>query len=193
MSPDASHDLPRHVSANARLRDDASVEILCCTSKYRKLFDLPNKLPAADYSATALGPWYANVLSIGPSRLLHYMSSTSLLSVVIWQRERKTAEERFVRSLRELLAALGVPGGFIQAELDPMASFQYARATDRSVLGSMRDQANGARYSFDDTTTAFDVSRRLAETPCGPRDYESPETLAPRLIIARWSGPRRGA
>jgi hypothetical protein len=172
--------------------DDGTVETLCCTAKYRKLFDLPNDLPAAAGTATALGPWYANVLKVGSTRLLHYMSSTSLLSVVIWQRERKTAEQRFVRSLRELLVALGVPPNFIEVELSHLSTIQFARATDRSVLGSMRDQAIGASYSFDDTTIPAGLSLRLAETPCGPRNYEAPKRLAPRLIEARWSGPRRG-
>jgi len=173
-------------------RKIVSVEILCCTSKYRKLFKLSDRLPAAGGSATALGPWYANVLNIGTARLLHYISSTSLLSVVIWQRERKTAEERFVRGLEELLETLGVPANFIEHELDHLALLQYARATDRSVLGSMRDQAFGASYYFGNTVTPFDLSRRLAKTPCGPRDYESPERLAPRLMFERWSGPNDG-
>lgn len=174
------------------MRDDRSVEILCCTSKYRKLFGLPASLPGAERSVTALGPWYANVLNIGATRLLHYISSTSLLSVIIWQRERKSAEQRFARGLEELLAALGVPSMFIQAELANLSSFQYARATNRSVLGSMRDQAIGASYHFDSTITPYDLSRHLAETPCGPKNYESLDTLAPQLIEARWSGPRRG-
>ena len=121
------------------------------------------------------------------------MSSTSLLSVIIWQRERKTAEERFRRNLEEILARLGVAQNFIEAELWHFSTLQYAPATDRSVLGSMRDQAIGASYYLDPTSTPVELSLRLAETPCGPRNYESPRTLAPRLIQAKWSGPRRGA
>jgi len=118
------------------------------------------------------------------------MSSTSLLSVVIRQRERRNAEQRFARALEELLAALGVPTALVEAEVSRLSSFQYARATNRSVLGSMRDQAIGATYRFDDTSTPFDLSRQLAETPCGPKDYQSPKSIAPRLILAKWSGPR---
>ena len=171
--------------------DDRGVETLCCTSKYRKLFDLPRVLPASVVSTTALGPWYANVLNLGSARLLHSMSSPSRLSVVIWQRERRTAEERFVRALGELLSDLGVPANFVEAELGAMASLQYARATDRSVLGSMRDQAVGASYHFEELTTPAALSRHLGGTPCGPIDYERPERLAPRLVLAKWSGPRR--
>lgn len=39
---------------------------------------------------------------------LHYMSSTSLLSVVIPLRDRSTATRRFVRALGELLRGLNV-------------------------------------------------------------------------------------
>jgi hypothetical protein len=169
------------------MRDDARVESLCCTSKYRKLFGLPRVLPAATGSTTALGPWYANVLNFRSARLLHYMSSTSRLSVVIWQKERRTAEQRFIQGLERLLVDLGVPANLIEAELAALSSLQYARATDRSVLGSMRDQAYSAPYHFDGTTTPAELTRILAVTPCGPIDYQSPEKLAPRLIEARWS------
>ena len=54
-------------------------------------------------------------------------------------------------------------------------ALQYARATDRSVLGSMRDQALIARHILENDTTPADLSAQLAETPCGPRNYESPE------------------
>ena len=170
------------------MRHDGGVETLCCTSKYRKLFHLPNSLPASSGSTTALGPWYANVMNIGSARLLHYMSSTALLSVVIRQRERRTAEQRFRQALGELLAELGVPANIVASELNVLSSFQYARATDRSVLGSMRDQARGARYDFDVVATPSEVSRRLADTPCGPINYQSPQRLAPRLLEAKWSG-----
>lgn len=166
------------------------VETLCCTAKYRKLLDLPSDLPAASDVETALGPWYANVLNVGNARLLHYMSSPSLLSVVIWQRERKTAEQRFVRALEQLLAELAVPQNFIQAELDLLSAFRFARATDRSVLGSMRDQAILARYHFDDSITPLELSLHLAMTPCGPLDYASPKKVAPQLLREKWSGPR---
>jgi hypothetical protein len=162
------------------------METLCCTAKYRKLFALPNNLPAATTVSTALGPWYANVLNIGPTRLLHYMSSRSLLSVIIWQRERRSAEQRFVGALSDLLTALHVPATSIDSELEHLASFEYARATDRSVLGSMRDQAISAAYHMD-KTLPLDLALHLAETPCGPMNYQSPKKVAPRLLREKWS------
>jgi hypothetical protein len=161
------------------------METLCCTTKYRKLFALPNSLPAATTVSTALGPWYANVLNIGTTRLLHYMSSQSLLSVIIGQRERRSAEQRFVAALRDLLTALHVPATLIDSELDHLASFDYARATDRSVLGSMRDQAISTAYHMDKTLP--DLALHLAETPCGPMNYQSPKKVAPRLLSEKWS------
>ena len=170
------------------------METLCCTTRYRKLFGLPNQLPAADESpaanGSALGPWYANVMNIGSLRLLHYMSSTSLLSVVIWQREKRSAEQRFVQMLGDVLTALGAAPAIVASELALAADIAYARATSRSVLASMRDQMNGARWQLSRTRDLLEVSLELAQTPCGPMDYASPRKVAPRLLAEHWSTPR---
>jgi hypothetical protein len=162
------------------------VGILCCTSKYRKVFGLSGKLGAATEDGNALGPWYANVLNIGPNRLLQYMSAKSLLSVVIWRRESRTAEERFRVALQDLLRALAVPQGVVVAELATLAELTYARATDRSVLGSMRDQAVTASYHFDNGRPLLELNLALAETPCGPIGYKFPERYAPALLTEKW-------
>jgi hypothetical protein len=167
------------------------METLCCTAKYRKLFHLPDNLPASSSGASALGPWYANVLNVGSARLFHFMSSTALLSVFIWQRERKTAEQRFVSALADLLAELGVPAEHVEAEVAQFSSISYARATNQSVLGSLRDQAHAVPFHLGDTLSPFDVSLRLTVTPCGPMNYEAPLKVAPRLLHERWAGPRR--
>jgi hypothetical protein len=166
------------------------METLCCTGKYRKLFGLPKNLPAGTESTTALGPWYANVLNIGTVRLLHYMSGSSFLSVIIRQSERKTAEQRFVRALGELLTAFQLPPNVIQAELHAMSPLRYARATDHSVLGFMRHQAQGANYDYGEPMTLLDLSLRLAETPYDPLPDGWARRAAPRLLLARWSDPQ---
>jgi hypothetical protein len=168
-------------------RDDVPMETLCCTVKYRKLFGLPNNLPATTESTTALGPWYANVLNIGTVRLLHYMSGTSFLSVLIPQRERKTAEQRFAQALEELLTSFNMPREVIQAELQAMSPFRYAKATNHSVLGFMRHQAQSAKYDYASTATLLDLADRLAETPYDPLIHGWPACDAPYLLLERWS------
>jgi hypothetical protein len=158
---------------------------LYCTSKYRKTFGIPERLSAAEVNEGALGPWYANTLNFGPQRLLHYMSGPSLLSVVVRLRERSSTETRFVQALTELLRAFKVPESFIEQEFARMSEFQYARASDRSKLGSLRDQANLASYHLADRSLS-DINLRLAETPCGPMSYNWPSRVAPELLERTW-------
>ena len=160
---------------------------LLCTSKYRKTFGLPERLETAEVDEGALGPWYANTLNVGSQRFLHYMSGPSLLSVIVTLRDRHSAEQRFVQGLRELLKDLHVPESLIEREAELLGSLQYGRASNRSVLGSLRDQAYLADHRLrDDQFSLAEVNRDLAETPCGPMGYASPKKVAPERLAARW-------
>ena len=159
--------------------------VLRCTSKYRRLFRLSENLsePPGPPSG-ALGSWYANTLNVGPQRFLHYTSDLSRLAVVIPLRERRTAEQRFVELLAEILGRLGVDSRLVAHECATLATLVHARARDRSVLGTMRDQgfAVKADLSYGPVRSPIDLALWLAETPMGPLGYDFPERVAPRLI-----------
>jgi len=160
---------------------------LLCTSKYRKTFGLPERLETVEVDEGALGPWYANTLNVGSQRFLHYMSGPSLLSVIVTLRDRHSAEQRFVQGLRELLNDLHVPESSIEREAEILGSLQYGRASNRSVLGSLRDQGYLADHRLhDDQFSLAEANRDLAETPCGPMGYASPKRVAPERLAARW-------
>lgn len=159
--------------------------ILRCTSKYRKLFGLPDRLPEPSRpSASALGDWYANTLSVGHHRFLHYTSELSRLAVVIPLGPRNTGERRFVTLLAEVLVHLGVPRSLAERECATLNGFTYARATNRSVLGTMRDQGFAVRADLEHgfARSPLDLALWLAETPTGPLNYAMPERVAPRLV-----------
>jgi uncharacterized protein DUF6933 len=157
---------------------------LRCTTKYRKAFRIPEELAEPPPTNLRLGEWYANTLSIGQQRYLHYMASASLLSVIIPVRERKTAELRLVKAVEELLYHFGASHSAVQAEIGNMSSFMYARASNRSVLGSLRDQAYLAKGDVLEGRVAslWELWLRLAETPCGPMNYDSPEKVTRALF-----------
>jgi hypothetical protein len=158
-----------------------------CTSKYRKTFGLSERLSPNVEPECALGPWYANTLNAGSQRMLHYMSSASLLSVIIPLRERKTAEQRFIGALSEMLRALNVPERYVELETGCMGEFQYGRASDRSKLGSLRDQAYSAsHYLAAGDLSLAEINSRLSQTPCGPMGYKSPRAIAPMLLEQMW-------
>jgi hypothetical protein len=158
---------------------------LLCTSKYRTVFHLPNHLAApADESNGLLGPWYTNTLSIGQQRYIHYMSSRTLLPVVIWLRESRTAESRMRDTLRDLLAHLGTRDDVANQELETMASFTYARATDRSRLASMRDQLITAKHAVRGrhASSPWDITIDLARMPLGVLNFRTSGELTREVL-----------
>ncbi len=157
---------------------------LRCTTKYRKAFGIRENLAEPAPTDLILGEWYANTLSIGRQRFFHYMSSASLLSVIIPMRERKTAERRFVKAVEDLLYHFGASRTEVETEVHSMRGFEYARASNHSVLGSLRDQAYLAKHDVLDgrVSSLWDLWLRLAETPCGPMDYDSPKKVTRSLF-----------
>lgn len=171
------------------------MSVLLCTSQYRAAFGLPEKLivPEREWNAL-LGPWYANTLFIGPQRYLHYMSSRTLLPVVIWLRQRSTAEERMKSALKELLHQIGVSEAAIAAELNALESLSYGRATDRSRLASMRDQKVTAKHFVHGGRSAspWDITVDLAQMPSGALAYRTPVEETSQLLRTAVSGPFGG-
>lgn len=160
---------------------------LLCTAKYRKTFGLPERLPTAEVDEGALGPWYGDTLNAGSQRFLHYMSAPSLLSVIIPLRERSSAEQRFVRGLRDLLFELTIPEAWIDRETEGLLSLQYGRASNRSDLGFLRDHAKMAQYRFLNYELSLaEVNLELAESPAIAGNRGFPRKLARERLAARW-------
>lgn len=163
------------------------MSVLLCTSNYRTAFGLPEKLVVPEgVNNGLLGPWYANTLFIGSQRYLHYMSSQTLLPIVIWLRERSTAEVRMMRAVEELLRRIGAPTATVEAEVQALASLVYARASDRSHLGSMRDQTVTAKYLVRNgrSSSPSDLTIHLAGMPSGALAYRMPLENTARVLDA---------
>ena len=164
---------------------------LLCTAKYRKAFGLPERLPVAEVDEGALGPWYGDTLNVGSQRFLHYMSAASLLSVIITLRERSSAEQRFVRGLRDLLVGLTIPKAWVDRETEWLLSLQFGRASNRSDLGFLRDHAEMARYRFMNyELSVAEVNVELSECPAIAGNRGFPREMARERLAARWRWER---
>jgi hypothetical protein len=170
-----------------------AMSVLLCTSKYRTVFGLPENPPLPETASHGLlGPWYANTLNVGPQRYLHYMSSRTLLPIIIWRRESRTAEKRMRAALQEMLAEFGVRAAAIAAEIEALTEITYARASDRSRLASMRDQTVVAKTYI--RRARLDPSKLTADLvimPAGPMDYQNPRKATIELL-GREVGVRLG-
>jgi hypothetical protein len=63
-----------------------------------------------------------------------------------------------------------------------MAEIAIGRTASKRVLGSMNDFAWMADGYLQSRTSLLDISPRLAETPCGPLEMESPRRVTLALF-----------
>jgi hypothetical protein len=106
-------------------------------------------------------------------------SEISLLCVLIPVKQLSDLEASFVRRVRDHLFRLGVPEKAVEAEVAQMNPIIIGKTQSRSVLGSMRDFAIGAKAQFEYRgQNVSETEMILAETPCGPLKYEFPKDVA---------------
>ena len=164
----------------------------------RRTRKLEGPLPASETmhtkSATALGDWYVNRLSIDRKPLLLFVSARSLLPILIPARAVAQLPNRLPEIVAARLRRLGISPHLISAEMAAMAPVIVGPTADRSVLGIMVDFGKVVPLclepgSWNESTLPF-VEARLAETPCyaGRRleDVVFPNTAAPALLAAQW-------
>jgi hypothetical protein len=157
---------------------------LRCTAKYRKALGLSDKLTEPVAPFHPFGEWYANSLTIQRQPLLHFMNGAVLLSVIVPMRDRRSAEDRMVETLELLLLSFGISMSDAEAFLSHARSLQHARAHDRSILASMRDQASVAKNSVlgGRASSLWEIMVDLAVMPCGALGYSDPATSTLKLL-----------
>ncbi len=109
----------------------------------------------------------------------------TLLSVVV---ELKTANrlwERFLLALEEMLNSFELSLSVIGRELEQMKEVQFARNTNRSVLGSMNDFVFLIRdqMQIDPGASLHKINWMLSTVPCGPLEMRSPEEETRRICL----------
>lgn len=159
---------------------------LRCTQKLlRRLKGSPQT--SAVPPTTRLGDWYVNILFSRPRHLLLCVSERTLLPVLVPARDLGTLALRLRQGLNEVLAALGIPPPVITAELLQMAAYAFGPTASRQVLGSMNDFAKmmAWRHEADQDFDLLDMALRLAESPCSPLGYTSPDRVTQQVF---WGG-----
>lgn len=154
---------------------------LRCTQKLLRRLEVTDK-PAAP--TTVLGDWYANILFSRPHQLVLCVSERSLLPVVLLAKETQTLASRLAGAVGQVLQSLGVAPSQIERELSEMRSFAYSRTQNRRVLGSLKDLMFQLSWYVHHSPekNLLEQSLHLAETPCSPIGYSSPDKLTVELF-----------
>lgn len=137
-----------------------------------------------------LGNWYATALFWRPQVAL-LVNERTLLPVLMPLAPAAELALRFPEHLATVLFAHGAPHALVEHELAAMLDFQYARASNRSLLGMLNQftyLAEGNR-DYNQTTDLLRLSMKLSETPCSPlyKKAISPDRELRRLIEAEWA------
>jgi hypothetical protein len=138
-------------------------------------------------SGTLLGNWYATALFWKPQVAL-LVNEKTLLPVLMPLAPVTDLVTRFPEYLAGVLAAHGIPRPFIEQELAQMNEVQYAKTSNRSVVGIMNQfsyLAEGYR-DYLETNDLLALSIRLSETPCSPlyKGAVSPDQKLREVVAA---------
>ena len=161
--------------------------VVRCTQRVLKRFGLTAVDPPTA-STGVLGDWYANLLNVGPARLVLCQSARSLLPVILPARNA-AFPQKFGEALGRVLVALGVPAELVTREIAATQEIQVARTRSRQVLGAMNDFAFTACVYLEHARTEdpiLETSLKLAEMPSRPIGMESPD----RLTVSLFRSPR---
>lgn len=131
---------------------------------------------AASRAEDLFGDWAANLFTVGRTQYIILTHSVSLFSVVFPGRGIGDGD-RFVA---QALAALGEQmtdaghGDIFDQHIAPLAEeVRLSKTGDRSLLGSMNDLVQHAKWLLEDHSPSV-VARRLGEIPMGALDYGYP-------------------
>jgi hypothetical protein len=109
---------------------------LHCTKKLLERIKPQTIAAGGALGTTLLGNWYATVLYWKPQVAL-LVNEKTLLPVLIPLVPATDLAMRFPEHLASVLVAHGMPEQFIEHELAQMNAVQYAKTTNRSVVGIM--------------------------------------------------------
>jgi len=158
---------------------------LRCTQKLlRRVPDPLSDTPARP--TTLLGDWYANLLFRKPQQLVLCVSERTLLPVVVPAKDIHTLSARLTVTVREVLVTLGVAPSLADRECVEMQDFHFGRTANKRVLGSLNDFMFNLSYTLDMHLNESLLQRSLflAETPCKPIGYNSPDRATLELFAS---------
>ena len=158
---------------------------LRCTAKLLDKLGIERRPPDPGPPTTVLGDWYADILFTRPAHLVLCISERSFFPVVVAARDLESLVPRFISTLGELLAGIGIPEEAIERERSAMEPFSIGATADRRVLGTLVEFVKLIKMMLPDEPdfTIFDWSRHLAEVPCLTLPSGFPSKATRELLV----------
>jgi len=128
------------------------MQLIRCTAKLLKEMRLKSRdLEQAEPPFSFLGQWHANLIHINRRKTLLFVNDRTLFNFVVPDVARsqiKDLREEFRSTLSCVLAAESIPDKVRNRILEEYEDIEYAKSSNRSVLGSANDLAFHYKYQI---------------------------------------------
>ncbi len=161
--------------------------LLHCTKKMMAEIGLKeSNLILASEPHSPLGTWCANIIYIDRKKCALFVNGATLTSFLIAgisRSELRQLPDQFAHHWRQFLSYECFPASVIETLIADCSKFAYAKAHDKSVLGSMNDIACHYKwYLLERTHSVAESIHELNRMPMGALKYEFPiEVLKKRV------------
>jgi hypothetical protein len=164
---------------------------LKCTRKLLKLLGgITTEEPPSPTSA--LGDWYANVIPTAAGELVVFANERTLLSVALSIEMIDTLAPAFAARVYNLLMLVDVAEEIASRETAELRQVEFAKTTNRSVLGSLNEislhyQLIAERNTAGEHLKLSEVELQLSRALHKPLEYVYPVEMARRLLAEHYS------
>ena len=145
-------------------------------------------LAALPLDKNPFADWSAGLFLVGRSQYVLVTNTKSLYSTVLPGKgitDEKSLVERTSNGIREFLEADGHRGVYERSIGPLLGSVRFAKALNRSVIGSMNDLAKMASfYLGDGDLSLIEISSRLKDTPMTGLKHVGSSHGFPRDVFA---------
>ena len=136
-------------------------------------------------SDTLLGDWSAIDLHICRQQLILAVCEKARLGVLCKAAPYSSWPERFIKSTKVLLLAIGIDPVKVDEEVLRMREFFFAKTNNRSVLGSINDYRAHIEFRIQSGRNSpedyLDLGQ-LSETPVSILKYQFPREVAAEIL-----------
>jgi len=162
------------------------MQLIRCTKKLQKEIGLKNSdLISNEPCDSYLGSWHANLIYIDRRKCVLFVNDRTLFNFIVpdvLRAQIRNLKKLFKEYLQSVLSEIGIMESEIQKILSEYSKVEYAKANNKSVLGSMNDLAFHYKYHILEAGGVHSyavpsIIKNLNHMPMGAIDYAYPIDL----------------
>ena len=161
--------------------------VLYCTKKAQRCLKIEPSEVSLD-ETSILGNWYCNEFTVSRQKYMIFVNERTFLSIIISAQAPTTKEdilETFKQRLFKFFLFLGLPDDKFMPELFKLNNMGFAKVNNRSIVGSMTNIVEDAKFSSytrDVDADSFEMFNVLSRNPFKVKNFKTPRKLIAELF-----------